>query len=167
MVHCIFAVEGYADSIARFEKEFHHRPYKNGKFYSRVRKIQCFGIFEWYDFTIEEQALDEFMADMRCFFFNDLAPFWSRRRIQDKSEKLNFDESCGADNKKEHFKKYLAWRIFEALFYPLRFFGIPKPLHFRKSFVREHLEADGKVFLMQGFFIGLIQDRKHDGVEYI
>jgi hypothetical protein len=185
MVHHLFAVEGYIDALQRIERFFHHRPYKNGRYYSRVRKLQLFGIFEFYDFTIEEQAEKEFMADLRSFFYEDLQPYW-----KDKEDRLNktkvqrifsldffpfnlFKYEISArkdnnlDNRKEHFKKYVMWKVFEAMFYPLRIVGFSKPDFHRESFLRKKLEQEGNSFLLQGFYVGKIADRKHDGVEYV
>ena len=177
MSHFLVGAEGYTDALTRLESIFMHRPYKNQRYHSRVRKIQFFGIFEFYDFTIEEPAEEEFIADLRGFFNEDLGPEIKEKNKGPLIKKVfNLDfwpfnistyEQFKGDNKKEHFKKYMAWKFFAIAFFFLKFFGLKRPLYKQRSFLREELAQDGQVFLLQGFFIGKLSDRVEHGQEML
>ena len=188
MAHHIFAVDMYSDTYNMFKKEFHHKPYKDGRYYSRVRELTFLGVFRWLNFTIEEEAEREFMADMRCFFNNDLVPYWQDRRdkLQGKQslfqriwtldfypfsawklEEKSTDKIRQFNNKREHFKKWAAYKFFMAAFISLRLFGFTRPHYQQRSFVRDSMLEGGKSFLCQGFYVGKIADRKVGGIEYI
>lgn len=60
MTTLIFAVEGYSDSLRKFEKDWHGKTYAGGKAKLRVREVK------FYTFSVNEAGRDECLADFKA-----------------------------------------------------------------------------------------------------
>lgn len=58
MTHLLFLVEGYSDSLRKFERDWHGKTYANGKAKLRVREVKL------YTFGVNEVGLKECLADL-------------------------------------------------------------------------------------------------------
>jgi hypothetical protein len=70
MTHLVFLVEGYSDSLRKFEKDWHGKIYANGKAKLRIREVKL------YTFAVNEEGLDECLADFKALCMSyELVPF--------------------------------------------------------------------------------------------
>lgn len=58
MTHIVMLVEGYSDSLRKFEEQWHGKEYANGKAKLRVREVKL------YTFSVNEIGLKECLADL-------------------------------------------------------------------------------------------------------